>query len=62
MEVNILSAAGHALVSLFEVQRMVLLFGGVLIGLGLGILPGIGGLVGLALLLPFTFNLVSVIR
>ena len=57
MEVNMLSAAGSALVSLFEIQRMVLLFGGVLIGLALGILPGIGGLVGLALLLPFTFNL-----
>ncbi|MGE3247362.1 MAG: tripartite tricarboxylate transporter permease, partial [Beijerinckiaceae bacterium] len=57
MEVNMLSAAGHALASLFELHRLALLFGGVLIGLALGILPGIGGLVGLALLLPFTFNM-----
>ena len=57
MDVSMLNAAGLALASLFELHRMALLFGGVLIGLGLGILPGIGGLVGLALLLPFTFNL-----
>jgi TctA family transporter len=57
METHMMSAAGNALVSLFELHRLGLLFGGVLIGLALGILPGIGGLVGLALLLPFTFNL-----
>ncbi|WP_245944933.1 tripartite tricarboxylate transporter permease [Pelagibacterium lacus] len=34
-----------------------MLSAGVLMGLGLGIIPGIGGLVGMALLLPFTFTL-----
>jgi TctA family transporter len=33
------------------------LFGGVCMGLSLGILPGIGGIAGTALLLPFTYNL-----
>jgi len=57
MEVSMLGAAGDALVILFDPFRLMLLFSGVLMGLVLGILPGIGGLVGLALLLPFTFNL-----
>ncbi|MGE3246922.1 MAG: tripartite tricarboxylate transporter permease [Beijerinckiaceae bacterium] len=56
-QVSMLSAALGALDTLFSVHRLALLFGGVLMGLLLGILPGIGGLVGLALLLPFTFNL-----
>ena len=30
---------------------------GVVVGLALGVIPGLGGLVGLSLLLPFTFNL-----
>ena len=34
---------------------MVFLFGGVCMGLALGILPGIGGLAGTAMLLPFTY-------
>jgi TctA family transporter len=36
---------------------MLLLWGGVLCGLSLGILPGIGGVAGTALLLPFTFDM-----
>ncbi len=56
-DVSMLSAAGEALTTLFTPLRLVLLFSGVIMGLILGILPGIGGLVGLALLLPFTFNL-----
>ena len=56
-DVSMLSAAGQALTTLFTPFRLALLFSGVIMGLILGILPGIGGLVGLALLLPFTFNL-----
>src|ERR1700688_4409784 len=37
--------------------RMLYLFAGVCMGLALGILPGIGGVAGTALLLPFTYNL-----
>ncbi len=37
--------------------RMLYLFGGVCMGLALGILPGIGGIAGTALLLPFTYSL-----
>lgn len=36
---------------------MLFLFGGVLMGLALGAMPGLGGLVGLAILLPFTFDM-----
>ena len=36
---------------------MVFLFGGVCMGLSLGILPGIGGIAGTAMLLPFTYHL-----
>jgi TctA family transporter len=34
-----------------------MLFGGVCMGLALGILPGIGGIAGIALLLPFTYDM-----
>ena len=37
--------------------RMLYLFAGVCMGLALGILPGIGGIAGTALLLPFTYDL-----
>ncbi len=37
--------------------RLVFLFFGVLVGLSLGAIPGLGGIVGLAILLPFTFAL-----
>jgi TctA family transporter len=36
---------------------LALLWGGVLCGLALGILPGIGGVAGTALLLPFTYSM-----
>ena len=37
--------------------RLLYLFAGVCMGLSLGILPGIGGVAGTALLLPFTYNM-----
>jgi TctA family transporter len=52
-----IDAASMAFGMMFDPWRMLLLCLGVLMGLVLGILPGIGGLAGTALLLPFTFNL-----
>jgi TctA family transporter len=57
MEADMLQAAGHALLIILDPVRLAYLFGGVVMGLALGILPGIGGIAGLALLLPFTFNM-----
>jgi TctA family transporter len=57
MEVSMLEAAGSAFLILMDPYRLLMLFTGVSMGLVIGILPGIGGLVGLALLLPFTFSM-----
>jgi putative tricarboxylic transport membrane protein len=46
-----------ALTNLMSVERLGFLVGGVLMGLALGAIPGLGGLVGLAILLPFTFEM-----
>src|SRR5581483_3002374 len=55
MESDILNALVAGLVTMTDPVRLLYLFGGVLMGLALGILPGIGGVAGCALLLPFTF-------
>ncbi|HTI88333.1 MAG TPA: tripartite tricarboxylate transporter permease [Alphaproteobacteria bacterium] len=52
-----LHALGDGLFIILEPHRMLLLWGGVLCGLSLGLLPGIGGVAGTALLLPFTFDM-----
>src|SRR5215472_6635972 len=57
MEMDMLHSAGNALLIILDPIRMGYLFGGVCMGLALGILPGIGGVAGLALLLPFTYNI-----
>ncbi|MPZ55363.1 MAG: hypothetical protein GEU91_02470 [Rhizobiales bacterium] len=57
MDVSMLDAAGVALVTILDPYRLMMLSAGVIMGLVLGILPGIGGLAGTALLLPFTFAL-----
>jgi TctA family transporter len=57
MEISMLDAAVQALLTIAEPHRLLMLATGVLMGLGLGIIPGIGGLVGIALLLPFTYSL-----
>ncbi len=57
METDMLHSATHALLIILDPVRMLYLFGGVCMGLSLGILPGIGGIAGTALLLPFTYNL-----
>ncbi len=46
-----------SLVQLFDISHLLFLFGGTLLGLIVGILPGLGGTSGLALVLPFVFNL-----
>ena len=57
METDMLHSAAHALLIILDPTRLMYLFGGVCMGLSLGILPGIGGIAGTALLLPFTYNL-----
>src|SRR5215472_118854 len=57
MEMDMIHSAGNALLIILDPIRMAYLFGGVCMGLALGILPGIGGVAGLALLLPFTYNI-----
>ncbi len=57
METDMLHSAASALLIILDPIRMLYLFGGVCMGLSLGILPGIGGVAGTALLLPFTYNL-----
>ena len=56
---EILGTAGDALLVMLELERLGYLFAGVLIGLALGVIPGLGGIVGMALLLPFTFDMDS---
>ena len=51
------TAAGKAFLILMEPTRLMYLAAGCLMGLVLGIVPGIGGLAGTAMLLPFTFNM-----
>ena len=57
MEVDMLGSAILAFQNMASVERLGFLFFGVIIGLVLGVIPGLGGLVGLSLLLPFTFNM-----
>ncbi|MWD25956.1 hypothetical protein E0K89_000480 [Aquicoccus sp. SCR17] len=52
-----LDAATDAFFQIAQFHRLLFLVGGVVLGLVIGILPGVGGLAGMALLLPFTFQL-----
>ncbi len=52
-----LEAAIHALGVVLEPLRLLVMAGGVLLGLSLGVIPGLGGVVALAILIPFTYNL-----
>ena len=47
----------EALFQLFEINHLAFLFAGTLLGLVVGILPGMGGTSGLALVLPFVFSM-----
>jgi len=53
----VVEIALQSLIELFSPLRLGFLFTGTLIGLFLGAIPGLGGIVGLAILLPFTFDL-----
>src|SRR5271168_3801230 len=57
MQPDMMASAWHALQLLLEPTRLLILFLGVLIGLAIGVLPGLSGIVGLAMLIPFTYNL-----
>src|SRR4029453_11011636 len=51
------TSAGKAFIILMDPMRLMYLGAGCLMGIVLGIVPGIGGLAGTAMLLPFTFNM-----
>ncbi|MDP5346121.1 MAG: tripartite tricarboxylate transporter permease [Paracoccaceae bacterium] len=53
----VLDAAMDALLILLDPMRLMFVAFGTLLGLMIGVIPGIGGLVGLSLLLPFTFTM-----
>jgi len=57
MDLNLFAEALSALHHMLDPARMLFVAAGVLIGLALGIIPGLGGLVGLSLLLPFTYGM-----
>lgn len=52
-----IEAALDALVIIADPTRLIFVALGTVLGLMIGVIPGIGGLVGLALLLPFTFSM-----
>lgn len=59
MEIDNLHMAATALGIILDPMRLGFLFVGVLIGLVVGVIPGLGGVIGLSLLLPFTFTMDS---
>jgi TctA family transporter len=52
-----LDMAIQALHTLLEPHRLSILVFGVLLGLAIGVMPGLGGVVALAVLIPFTYNM-----
>ena len=52
---SVLDAAGRALLTILDPGRLLFLTTGAVLGLIFGIVPGIGGVSGIALLLPFTY-------
>jgi putative tricarboxylic transport membrane protein len=57
MQPDMASMAWHALTLLMEPMRLGILIIGVVIGLAIGVLPGLNGIVGMAMLIPFTYNM-----
>ena len=55
-----LNAVGAGFVHLLTPEAMLFMVIGVVYGLGIGILPGLGGIVALALLLPFSYGYASI--
>src|SRR5262249_61202293 len=54
---DMMCMAWHALTLLLEPARLGILLLGVMIGLAIGVLPGLNGIVGMAMLIPFTYNM-----
>lgn len=52
-----IQAAFQALLLLLEPSNLAFMLGGVAVGMVVGVLPGLGGTVGLSLLLPFLFGM-----
>ncbi|MEQ8366284.1 MAG: tripartite tricarboxylate transporter permease [Roseicyclus sp.] len=52
-----LPALGEALALIFQPQQLMFLALGVLLGLSVGVFPGLGGIAGLSLVLPFIFGM-----
>ena len=52
-----LPALGQAMTLIFEPERLVFLVMGVLLGLSVGVFPGLGGIAGLSLVLPFIYGM-----
>ncbi len=55
-----LPALGQAFSLLFQPEQLMYLGAGVLLGLCVGVLPGLGGIAGLSLVLPFLYGMDSV--
>src|SRR5690606_30059375 len=56
-EIPMLEAGLDALLTLFTPERLLWLCVGILLGTLVGLLPGLGGVTGLALLLPFIYGM-----
>ena len=50
-----LPALGDAFFTVIQPQHLMYMVAGVLLGLSIGVLPGLGGIAGLSLVLPFMF-------
>lgn len=48
---------GDALMLVLQPQQLMFMFAGVLLGLSVGVLPGLGGIAGLSLVLPFVYGM-----
>ena len=55
-----LPALGEAFLLVFHPQQLMFLVVGVLLGLSIGVLPGLGGIAGLSLVLPFVYGMDAV--
>ncbi|MEM7747205.1 MAG: tripartite tricarboxylate transporter permease, partial [Pseudomonadota bacterium] len=52
-----LPALEQAFALIFQPQQLMFLFAGVLLGLSVGVFPGLGGIAGLSLVLPFLYGM-----
>lgn len=57
MDLSLFHVAGDAFAQLFHWKSLLMMLTGIAVGLVVGILPGLGGTVGMSLLLPFIFGM-----